>query len=136
MPDIIKRNDSFKKLSFILIVFVAGCDTAPSGDVWQDEPAGRTEACVQDCDEDRDGVVDVHDNCPTITNAEQADADGDGAGDLCDEDPFRFDVRLNQGTTFLVHTMRDESFSLKSRTRRTRHESISGNLRLLVDERP
>lgn len=37
-------------------------------------------------DRDNDGVNDDVDNCPDIANADQADADGDGAGDVCDTD--------------------------------------------------
>jgi len=35
-------------------------------------------------DLDQDGVVNENDNCPDIANANQADADNDGFGDLCD----------------------------------------------------
>ena len=34
-------------------------------------------------DGDNDGVADVSDNCPSLSNADQADSDGDGRGDLC-----------------------------------------------------
>jgi uncharacterized protein (TIGR02145 family) len=37
-------------------------------------------------DIDNDNVVDAVDNCPAISNADQADADADGLGDLCDTD--------------------------------------------------
>jgi hypothetical protein len=37
-------------------------------------------------DTDGDTVPDSIDNCPDTPNADQADADGDGAGDLCDSD--------------------------------------------------
>lgn len=36
-------------------------------------------------DQDQDGVLDSSDNCPSITNPDQADADGDGIGDVCDD---------------------------------------------------
>lgn len=35
-------------------------------------------------DLDADGVPDMDDNCPTVTNANQADCDSDGMGDACD----------------------------------------------------
>lgn len=37
-------------------------------------------------DGDGDGVADADDNCPTVTNGDQADSDGDGTGDACDDD--------------------------------------------------
>lgn len=37
-------------------------------------------------DVDSDGVADTSDNCPLVANADQADMDDDGYGDLCDED--------------------------------------------------
>jgi hypothetical protein len=39
-------------------------------------------------DEDVDGVPDAEDNCPGTDNADQADADGDGTGDACDNHNF------------------------------------------------
>ena len=38
-------------------------------------------------DDDGDGVADGGDNCPSTANADQANADGDGAGDPCDPFP-------------------------------------------------
>lgn len=35
-------------------------------------------------DTDGDGVPDAQDNCPLVANANQADLDGDGIGDVCD----------------------------------------------------
>ena len=37
-------------------------------------------------DSDADGVHDNDDNCPLHSNVDQADADGDGRGDLCDDE--------------------------------------------------
>jgi hypothetical protein len=37
-------------------------------------------------DSDGDGVIDAIDNCPEIENADQADADDDGIGNVCDPD--------------------------------------------------
>lgn len=42
-------------------------------------------ACVSP-DSDGDGVFDANDNCPNMPNADQADIDGDGVGDVCDDD--------------------------------------------------
>jgi peroxiredoxin len=46
-------------------------------------------ACVDPCrnsggDTDSDTICDYVDNCPHVTNPDQADTDKDGAGDLCD----------------------------------------------------
>jgi len=38
-------------------------------------------------DRDRDGVRDAIDNCPAVPNPDQADWDGDGAGDACSAPP-------------------------------------------------
>lgn len=37
-------------------------------------------------DADGDGILDEDDNCPSVANADQADFDGDGIGDVCDDD--------------------------------------------------
>ncbi len=39
-----------------------------------------------DPDTDGDGIFDTSDNCPAVANVDQADNDGDGAGDACDDD--------------------------------------------------
>ncbi len=36
-------------------------------------------------DSDYDGINDLEDNCPSICNFSQLDADGDGIGDVCDD---------------------------------------------------
>jgi hypothetical protein len=39
-------------------------------------------------DNDGDGIADDSDNCPTVANADQADADNDGLGDACDGNSY------------------------------------------------
>ena len=41
------------------------------------------ELCAVDQDTDNDGIIDTHDNCVGVSNADQADANGDGYGDAC-----------------------------------------------------
>ncbi|MDP7312822.1 MAG: hypothetical protein QF831_05240, partial [Candidatus Thalassarchaeaceae archaeon] len=36
-------------------------------------------------DEDDDGIIDEDDNCVNNANTDQADSDGDGVGDVCEE---------------------------------------------------
>ena len=49
-------------------------------------------ACISYCvDPDLDEVCGDADNCPSMANADQADADGDGIGDVCDVCPFDAD---------------------------------------------
>jgi hypothetical protein len=43
--------------------------------------------CPVELDSDKDGVPDKQDNCPLVSNSDQADGDGDEVGDACDECP-------------------------------------------------
>lgn len=36
-------------------------------------------------DSDRDGVLDINDNCPNVINPDQADIDNSGQGDVCED---------------------------------------------------
>ncbi len=49
-------------------------------------PSG-TQVNASGCtDTDGDGVKDASDNCPLVSNADQANADGDNFGNACDGD--------------------------------------------------
>lgn len=37
-------------------------------------------------DSDMDGICETNDNCPAVANGNQSDIDGDGVGDVCDDD--------------------------------------------------
>ena len=41
-------------------------------------------------DSDRDGVVNIDDNCPEVRNPAQQDEDKDGIGNTCDNVDSRF----------------------------------------------
>jgi len=60
-----------------------GCGTADT-----DTDGDGTPDCIDDNDDsDNDGWAGNQDNCPAVSNPDQADADGDGTGDACDECP-------------------------------------------------
>ena len=43
-------------------------------------------------DNDGDTVEDAFDNCSVLANADQADVDHDGCGDVCDQGPILADI--------------------------------------------
>lgn len=49
-------------------------------------PASRSFTVATPADEDGDGVPNETDNCRSIANADQANGDGDAAGDACDSE--------------------------------------------------
>jgi UDP-3-O-[3-hydroxymyristoyl] glucosamine N-acyltransferase len=59
-----------------------GAASAPNADR-MDTPALVATFMLAPPDQDGDGIVDSNDNCATIPNADQMDADGDGYGDAC-----------------------------------------------------
>ena len=66
-------------------------DAAPDGSDAGGTGDGLSDAAMPDApatlDTDNDGVLDLTDNCPTISNALQRNHDGDLRGDVCDRCP-------------------------------------------------
>lgn len=56
------------------------------------EGAPEDSGCV---DTDHDALIDAMDNCPQKANADQADDDKDGTGNVCDKTPCAFGYALN-----------------------------------------
>lgn len=65
----------------------AACPVASTCRAACEASSGCDAACAPfwpSSDGDGDGIADDADNCPDAANADQADLDGDGAGDVCD----------------------------------------------------
>ncbi len=79
-------GSSVKQPSLFIILFVLGlilCSAVGAATFYRTTIYPN----VTLLDSDRDGVVDVNDNCPSIANPDQANADGDAWGDACDSCP-------------------------------------------------
>ena len=70
-----------------------------------DNTANRSVVLVADTDDDTvpDNYAGIFDNCPDVANPNQADNDGDGAGDVCDPDDDNDTVLDDQDNCPLVH---------------------------------
>lgn len=62
------------------------CDGDIDGDGFANENDAFPMDATEWAESDNDGIGDNADNCPQISNADQADMDEDGMGDVCDED--------------------------------------------------
>jgi cytosine/adenosine deaminase-related metal-dependent hydrolase len=82
------------------------------GDACDKCPLDPGETCTPPSadDIDGDGVLNGDDNCPEVSNADQADGDKDGKGDACDACPADSNPGQTACTqTFLVPELRDPS---------------------------
>ena len=62
------------------------CDDDIDGDGALNNDDAFPNDAAETTDTDSDGVGDNGDNCPAISNADQANLDGDTFGDVCDDD--------------------------------------------------
>lgn len=72
-----------------MLLLLLACATEPG------IPDGSTPGAIATVDQDADGFADRVDNCPTRSNADQADLDADLVGDACDNCPE--DKNVDQG---------------------------------------
>lgn len=68
------------RAALVTLAMLAGCNQVLGLDA--------TRAAKPTADFDGDGVANVDDNCPTVPNPDQADADADQLGDACDPCPL------------------------------------------------
>ena len=69
---------------------------------------------LPEVDTDNDGVSDSLDNCPSIANAGQEDIDGDGVGNVCDDDRVyngAADTSFNNSSNWVSGNTADVDFS-------------------------
>jgi len=66
------------------------CDVPGCGESEDCNGNGLPDDC--EADDDGDDVINDCDNCPTVSNADQADCNNDGEGNACDLDPGEQDA--------------------------------------------
>ena len=91
------------------IVFVADPATNTEGVIIDDFSVTGID---DDDDDDNDGVLDVDDNCPVTSNADQTDTDLDGFGDACDTDDDNDLILDSVDNCSLIANPNQEDFDL------------------------
>lgn len=61
------------------------CDADADDDGWNKDREDWEGTGRLDVDSDDDSLIDTQDNCPLVSNVDQADGDGDGHGNPCDQ---------------------------------------------------
>jgi hypothetical protein len=70
-----------------VVALLGGCDVFARLDTVEATDAD-IDTPLDPGDEDSDGVINSMDNCPTVSNADQADGDSDHVGNVCDPRPL------------------------------------------------
>jgi gliding motility-associated-like protein len=103
VPDTIDADDDGDTI-------LDGTDSFPLDKTeWRDSDGDGT-GDNADSDDDNDGVVDTRDNCPNTSNANQADRDRDGQGDVCDLVELNISQAITQNgdgvnDTWVIHNI-------------------------------
>lgn len=78
-------------------------DAQVAVDAASDAGADKDAGC-RGSDQDDDGICASDDNCPSVSNLDQQDVDGDGEGDACDSEPCDVEP-LEDMTSFIAGTV-------------------------------
>ena len=102
-----KRRDAriINKIFLIFFVLAIGLATGVAAAPENSQPAALEDYYTRDMDLDDDGIDNVPDNCPLVSNPDQADGDGNGIGDVCDNGyDLDLDGIFDSVETYLINT--------------------------------